>query len=54
MEAIMDWRLIYRDERDVEEFAADIPVNEIVSKQLFRDGPGNVVYLTLQREGGRP
>jgi len=54
MEAIMDWRLIYRDERDVEDFAAEIPAETIASKELFRDEPGNVVYLMLRRgEGGR-
>ena len=52
MEAIMDWRLIYRDEHEVGEFAADIPVADIASKELFRDAPGNVVYLMLRREGG--
>ena len=49
MEAIMDWRLIYRDEGEVEEFADDIPTDEIASKDMFRDEPGNVVYLTLRR-----
>jgi len=53
MEAIMDWRLIYRDEREVEQFAADIPEVEIASKELFRDDPENVVYLSLRRREGR-
>jgi len=55
MEAIMEWRLLYRDEREVEQFAADIPVADIASKELFRDEPGNVVYLALRRhEEERP
>lgn len=49
MEAVMDWRLLYRSEADVERFTARIPAGEIAARQLFRDGPGNVVYLSVQR-----
>jgi SAM-dependent methyltransferase len=49
MEAVMDWRLLYRSEPEVERFAARIPPGEIAAAQLFRDDPGNVVYLSIQR-----
>ena len=49
MEAFMDWTLIYRDEPEVERFADLVPEAEIASRRLFRDGPGNVVYLELHR-----
>ena len=49
MEAVMEWMLIYRTEMEVERFAARIPAVEIAERQTFRDEPGNVVYLTLQR-----
>lgn len=49
MEAVMDWRLLYRSESEVERFTARIPANEIAGTKLFRDGPGNVVYMSVQR-----
>jgi len=49
MEAFMDWTLIYRDESDVERFAELVPASEVASQRLFRDPPGNVVYLELRR-----
>jgi SAM-dependent methyltransferase len=50
MEAIMDWTLLYRVESEVAQFAAKIPRAQIADEQLFRDGPGNVVYLMLRKE----
>src|SRR5262245_41300603 len=49
MEAIMDWNLIYRDERAVDALASGIPSNEIDRRTLFRDVPGNVVYLAIHK-----
>jgi len=49
MEAVMDWKLIYRTETEAARFAARIPASEIAEQQTFRDQPGNVVYLTLRR-----
>ena len=49
MEAFLDWVLIYRDEPEVERFVEQIPVHEIASRRLFRDAPGNVVYLEVRR-----
>ena len=49
MEAVMDWRLLYRTEAEVERLTARIPATGIASTRLFRDPPGNVVYLTVQK-----
>jgi hypothetical protein len=49
MEAYMDWPLIYRDESDVDRFAAQIDPATIARRRLFRDAPRNVIYLELQR-----
>ena len=49
MEAIMDWTLIYRDERAVAAFAADIPPADVAERSTFRDEAGNVVYLLLRK-----
>jgi hypothetical protein len=49
MEAFMDWPLIYREESAVECFAQQIPESQIASQRMFRDGPGNVIYLELRR-----
>lgn len=49
MEAMMDWKLIYRDEGSVARFAAKVPEREICNSTVTRDLHGNVVYLSLQR-----
>jgi len=49
MEAIMDWTLIYRDESTVERFAELLPPEEIATRDIFRDAPGNVVYLVIRK-----
>lgn len=49
MEAYMDWPLIYRDESDVDRFAALIDPGAIATRRLYRDAPRNVIYLELQR-----
>lgn len=50
MESYMAWTLLYRTEADMEALAAEVPAGEIAGRRLFRDGPGNVVYLELQRQ----
>jgi hypothetical protein len=45
MEAFMDWWLIYRDEHEVAEWLQDVPRNELARHRLFRDDPGNIIYL---------
>jgi SAM-dependent methyltransferase len=49
MEAIMDWRLIYRDEAAVARLAARIPREDIAARSIKRDPSGNVVYMTVDR-----
>lgn len=49
MEAAMDWWLLYRDEKQVEAFAEEIPREWIESLRLFRDSQQNVIYLSLTR-----
>lgn len=49
MEAFMDWRLIYRDERDMEGLLASIDPNEIAGRRIYRDPGGAVVYLSVRK-----
>jgi SAM-dependent methyltransferase len=49
MEAIMDWRLIYRDERGVAAFCTDLPADLIREQRMERDSGGNVIYLTVRK-----
>jgi extracellular factor (EF) 3-hydroxypalmitic acid methyl ester biosynthesis protein len=49
MEAIMDWRLIYRDERGVASFCDDLPADLIREQRMQRDTGGNVIYLTVRK-----
>ena len=49
LEAFMDWRLIYRDEAEVERFASTIPGNEIGGMKTFREENGNIVFLEITR-----
>jgi hypothetical protein len=51
MEAIMDWRLIYRDEAALGALASGIPNACIAAQTITRDRLGNVVYLTVDRVG---
>ena len=49
MEAFMDWWLLYREQRDVEEWLQDIPRGELAGYQLQWDSPHNVLYLEAVR-----
>lgn len=49
MEAIMDWRLIYRDEEGLTRLARGIPIEDIATRSTTRDQLGNVVYMTIDR-----
>jgi len=49
MEAIMDWRLIYRNEGGMTGLARGIPRDAIAARSLTRDQLGNVVYMTIDR-----
>jgi SAM-dependent methyltransferase len=49
MEAIMEWRLIYRDNAAVTKLADGIPSDDIAARSTTRDRFGNVVYMTIDR-----
>jgi extracellular factor (EF) 3-hydroxypalmitic acid methyl ester biosynthesis protein len=49
METFMQWKLIYRNEAQVEDFAGLIPNNEIAGQRRFWDQAGNVIYLEIVR-----
>jgi SAM-dependent methyltransferase len=49
MEAIMEWRLIYRDEAEVARFTANLPPALVREQTIARDRHGNVVYLTVRK-----
>lgn len=49
MESCMGWRLIYRDEADLLGLVAELPLARGGPCRVFRDEPGNVVYLELAR-----
>jgi hypothetical protein len=51
MEACMDWWLVYRGEHELAGVAEDIRPDQIARMSLFRDKPGNIVFLELQRNG---
>jgi hypothetical protein len=50
MEAYMNWRLIYRDEFMVEQFAQQVPQKEIAGLRIFRDSHKNLIFLEIQRK----
>jgi hypothetical protein len=50
MEGVMDWRLIYRDEREVEAFAAELPEGEVAERRVWRDSLGCGAYLEVVRD----
>jgi extracellular factor (EF) 3-hydroxypalmitic acid methyl ester biosynthesis protein len=49
MEAIMDWRLIYRDDGAVEQLADRLPRERVCEQTVSRDNHGNVVYLAARK-----
>jgi extracellular factor (EF) 3-hydroxypalmitic acid methyl ester biosynthesis protein len=49
MEAVMDWRLIYRNEAALASLAAVLPEAAIAALTTTRDSLGNVVYMTVDR-----
>jgi SAM-dependent methyltransferase len=51
LEAVMDWRLIYRDDAAVATLADGIPSEDIAARSITRDSNGNVVYMTVDRVG---
>ena len=49
MEIFMDWRLIYRDERQIRAFARKIDARELASTRYFPEPNRNVGFLELTR-----
>jgi hypothetical protein len=47
MESFMAWHLTYRNEAEMEAFAAHIPTNEILAQRVFRDEHQNIVFLEI-------
>ena len=50
MAAFLDWHLIYRDEIDVALFASEVPTDQILRQNIFRDPLGNVIYLEIVKK----
>ncbi|TXN17242.1 class I SAM-dependent methyltransferase [Methylobacterium sp. WL122] len=48
MEALMDWWLIYRDEQQIRDFAAEIPIYEIASI-TYRNDLDEIGYLSIKK-----
>jgi hypothetical protein len=49
LEAFMDWWLVYRDEAQMRDLAAEIDPAQVSHMNLFRDSVGHVIYLELER-----
>jgi SAM-dependent methyltransferase len=49
MEAMIDWHLIYRDEKEMQAIADAAIAKVPATHRTYRDEPGNVVYLELRR-----
>jgi extracellular factor (EF) 3-hydroxypalmitic acid methyl ester biosynthesis protein len=47
MEALMDWRLLYRTPEQVRLFSSEIPESAIASQRVFTDPFLNVAYLEI-------
>lgn len=50
METFMQWKLIYRNETEVADFARRIAPQEIDRQRLFWDEPHNVIYLEVVKK----
>jgi hypothetical protein len=51
MEAVMDWKLLYRDEEEMATLADAVPNNQIAERSVYRDPCRNIVFLELVRHG---
>lgn len=47
METFMDWRLIYRDQAQLNAVVADIPLDMIYDKRLFVEENDNIAFLRV-------
>jgi extracellular factor (EF) 3-hydroxypalmitic acid methyl ester biosynthesis protein len=49
METCMDWRLIYRDESQMEALLQRVASHEVMRLDQFRDPEGNITYMRVVR-----
>jgi extracellular factor (EF) 3-hydroxypalmitic acid methyl ester biosynthesis protein len=49
MEAVMDWWLIYRDEKDLESLAAQLALDDRASIRTFRESALNIAFLEIRK-----
>ncbi len=47
METFMQWKLVYRNESQIEDIAKEISVSEIAHKKIFLESNKNIVFLEL-------
>ena len=47
MEAMLDWKLIYRDVKQVETLAATIPLTQMESRKAYEEENGNIAFLDI-------
>jgi extracellular factor (EF) 3-hydroxypalmitic acid methyl ester biosynthesis protein len=50
MEAFMDWKLIYRTDKEMRALAMEIDKSQIAKIKQFKDPFGNVAYLQIERK----
>lgn len=51
MDAFMDWRLILREEADLQRMVDGLPAQEIAQTRLFRGNNRAVIYASVTRKG---
>jgi hypothetical protein len=51
MEAFMDWRLIYRDHRDMEALIHELPARDVASYEIFDDPDDTITFLLVSKRG---
>ncbi|MEI6158641.1 MAG: class I SAM-dependent methyltransferase [Roseococcus sp.] len=49
MDAFMDWRLVLRDEADIEAMLAGVPATELVAGRVFRGNNRAIIYAMLEK-----
>jgi len=51
MEAVMDWKLIYRDHADMQALADVLPRNAVADCRIFNDDDDAIVFLLVRKAG---
>ena len=49
MDAFMDWRLVYRDKKQMLDLVNALPQQDVTDCNLFADSGGNILYLKLRK-----